>query len=80
MSNFNKIVWKTKAELARDKIEGEAAELKKKISELEKKIMGRGFIRNAGLAQMQTAKKELVRARSELKKAQKKLDDLGGLK
>lgn len=80
MGDFNKIKWKTKEELARDKLEAEAAEAKKKIGELEKKIMGRGFIRSAGLKEMQEAKASLVKARGDLKKVEKKLDDIGGSK
>lgn len=78
MSNFNRIHWKSKDDLAREKLEAEILELKKKIADLEKKMMGRIFVRNAGLQEVQRTKKELLTARKDLAKAEKKLDDLAG--
>lgn len=75
--SFKNIQWKSKEELARGACEGEIKELKAKISGLEKKIMGRSFVRNAGLQEMQRAKKELLEARKDLAKAEKKLEELG---
>jgi valyl-tRNA synthetase len=75
--SFKSIQWKSKEELARGKLEEEIKGHKEKIQVLEKKIMGRGFIRSAGLQAMQQAKAELIKERNELRKAEKKLDDLG---
>lgn len=72
---FGGMKWRTKAELELDNIERELKEAKERLAAKEKQILHRVFIRDAGLQEMQKAKREHRELTIKVRKLSKKLAD-----